>query len=207
MEDRDAGQGGPGPLAPEDGEARGGAGRGGAPNYHPWRRFFARTTDLFFYSFFIVVFLVAFFGAFFPSMVPGVMMTVRNPLFAGVIVYVFWIPVEALFISRRGATPGKWLFGIRVLSPRGVLLTYPEAMQRTFLVWIKGEGLGIPFVAVVTRIFAYRRLVRTGTTLWDSAVGSVVAHSEFSTLRTIICAIVITIVFAVSLVLSLMGNV
>jgi len=190
-----------GPLETDRGE------EGASPNYHPWRRFLARTTDLFFFSFFVVVLLASFFGTFFPSMVPGVVRTIRNPLLSGVIVYIFWIPLEALFISRRGATPGKLLFGIRVERGAGGLLSYAEAMQRTFLVWIKGEGLGIPFVTIVTRLLAYRRLVRTGTTLWDADAGTVVRHSEFSTLRTIICAIIITMVFAVSALFSIMGNV
>ncbi len=175
--------------------------------YHPWRRFFARTIDLFIVS---IVFIVtfAFLGAiFFPTAVEGLLRTLGNPLISGVVVYLFWVPIEAFFISRRGATPGKALFGIRVLDKAGQRLSYPDALQRTFLVWIKGDGLGIPIVALVTRIFAYKRLMRTGTTLWDTSMGTVVTHSEFGPVRTVICAIAISLAIGVSALFSLMGNV
>jgi hypothetical protein len=41
-----------------------------------------------------------------------------------------WIPIEALFISRYGTTPGKSLFGIRVHTEIGGNLTFIEALKR-----------------------------------------------------------------------------
>jgi len=176
-------------------------------NYHPWRRFYARTIDLFFCSFIVVALIGFIFSLFAPQMVPGILETLKNPLLSGVIVYVFWVPLEAFFLSRVGATPGKQLFGIQVLDQSGQKLSYSDAMQRTFLLWIKGEGLGIPIVAIVTRLFAYKRLKNTGTTLWDTAMGTVVTHKEFTMVRTIACVIVLGTVAIITAVLSLAGNV
>jgi uncharacterized RDD family membrane protein YckC len=177
------------------------------PNYHPWRRFYARTIDLFFISFVVVALVGSAFSIFLPHMVNAIMRTFKNPFLSGVIVYIFWVPVEAFFLSRVGATPGKSLFGIQVLDKSGHRLSYADAMQRTFLLWIKGEGLGFPLVAIVTRLFAYKRLKNTGTTLWDSAMGTVVTHKEFTALRTIACVIVVGTVAFVTLVLTLAGNI
>jgi hypothetical protein len=49
------------------------------------------------------------------------------------------------------------------------LLSFSEALNRSFLVFVQGVGLGIPFVALFTQLFAYRRLTKTGTTLWDTS--------------------------------------
>jgi len=176
-------------------------------NYHPWRRFYARTIDLFFCSFIVVALIGFVFSMFAPQMVPGIIETLKNPLLSGVIVYVFWIPLEAFFLSRVGSTPGKRLFGIRVLSSSGDTLSFNDALQRTFLLWIKGEGLGLPIVAIVTRLFAYKRLKNTGTTLWDSSIGSVVTHREFTMVRIIACVLVVGAVAVVTAVLTLAGSV
>ncbi|MFQ5480289.1 MAG: RDD family protein [Thermodesulfobacteriota bacterium] len=174
--------------------------------YHPWRRFFARTIDLFFISIIFIVTFLTIGSLLFPRTVSVLIEALGNPLISGVVVYVLWVPVEAFFIYRRGATPGKWLFGISVLDASGQTLTYPDALQRTFLVWIKGDGLGIPIVALITRIFAYKRLMRTGTTLWDTAMGSVVTHSEFSMLRKIACTAAVALAIGASAILSVLGN-
>ncbi len=179
---------------------------GGVVNYHPWRRYFARTIDLFFISLvFVVVFL--FIGSiFFPQSAVNILETLGNPLISGVIVYLFWVPIEAFFLSSRGATPGKWIFGIRVLTGTGQHLTYSEALQRAFLVWIRGDGVGIPLIAIFTRLFAYKRLKRSGSTSWDNAIGSVVNHAEFGPVRTVACVIAVSVAMGVSTIVSLMGN-
>ncbi len=174
--------------------------------YHPWRRFFARTIDLFFISLIFIVTFLSLGAVFFPRTVNVIIQALGNPLISGVVVYLLWVPVEAFFIYRRGATPGKWLFGIRVLRASGETLSYPDALQRTFLVWIKGDGLGIPIVALVTRIFAYKRLMKTGTTLWDADIGSVVTHSEFGTVRTIACWFAVSLAIGASVIMSFMGR-
>ncbi len=176
-------------------------------NYHPWRRFYARSIDLFLASFMVAGFCLSALGLFAPSLVAGAVDTFKNPLISGVIVYVFWVPLEALFLSRVGATPGKRLFGIQVLTKSGDTLSFPDALQRTFLVWIKGDGLAIPIIAIVTRIYAYKRLKRTGATLWDEAMGSVVTHREFTLSRTIACVLVLVAIAVITLFLSFAGKI
>lgn len=70
----------------------------------------------------------------------------ENSVTAFVALYLLWLPLEAGFLTATGTTPGKWVFGIRVVKSQGQKLAYPEALKRAFLVWVQGEGLGIPVV-------------------------------------------------------------
>lgn len=161
---------------------------------HPWRRFFARLVDVTTFSVFVyhpVVFCIFYF---FPEVTAGLAIIVDNPTFAPlmllvepILVYLLWSPFEATLLAFTGTTPAKWLFGIRVLHSSGVRLSLDSAFQRTLGVFCLGEGLGIPLVALFTRIFAYRRLTKTGTTLWDSAVESIVTHRQWGFFRAFFC--------------------
>jgi uncharacterized RDD family membrane protein YckC len=121
------------------------------------------------------------------------------PIIGGFLLYLvlnlvltlIWIPAEAAFLSRFGATPTKWLFGIRVVHSSGQFLSYSQALKRSFLVWIQGMGLGIPFVALFTQLFAYRRLTTTGMTLWDTSTSAVVTHKQWGVLRAVMCTAVV----------------
>jgi len=99
------------------------------------------------------------------------------------------IPIEALFISSMGTTPGKMFLGLRVLASDGKRLTYSAALKRTFLVWIRGCGFGIPIVNLFTWSLAYSRLKKTGTTYWDQSIGSVVHQSKLGVFRVTIIVI------------------
>ena len=146
--------------------------------YHPWRRFFARTLD------FIIactlsllvsfLFVLLFSQVFFDSSIIEIMF-----LFLSILM---WLVIDAAFIATTGTTPAKWMFGISIFSATGDKLSYPNALKRSWLVFMLGLGLGT--VAIIfTPLFAYRRLVKTGTTLWDTSAGSSVTHKKWSIIR------------------------
>lgn len=167
--------------------------------HHPWRRLFARTVDTCTVGLLLFFLLILAFSATMPEQAAALTKGIENPIIAGVVLYLIWVPAEALLLSLFGTTPAKWLFGIRVAHPRGELLSFSEALNRSLLVFIQGVGFGIPFVALFTQLFAYRRLTKTGTTLWDTSVSSVVLHKKWGVLRGLVCT---TAVFGV---LSLIG--
>lgn len=174
--------------------------------HHPWRRFFARTVDLM--SIGILIFLLFSFsiGYLFPQNIDGFLKFIENPIGAAIVLYVLWLPFEALFLFLVGTTPAKWVFGIRVTTPTGENLSYGQALQRVFLVFVQGEGFGIPLVTLFTRLFAYRRLTKTGTTLWDTSVGSVVTHKKWGVIRAIASVFVTLVVLVIMRILNQMGN-
>ena len=105
-----------------------------------------------------------------------------------------------------GTTPAKWLFGIRVAQPSGNLLSFPDALNRSFLVFVQGVGLGIPLVALFTQLFAYRRLTTTGTTLWDTSANAVVLHKKWGVFRALLCTAAVFIVLVLMSALNAAGK-
>ncbi len=167
--------------------------------HHPWRRLFARTVDICTSGLVLFLLLIFAFSAAMPEQAAGFAKAIENPIIASVVLYLIWLPAEAFLLSVFGTTPAKWLFGIRVEHPGGNLLSLAEALNRSFLVFVQGVGFGIPFVALFTQLFAYRRLTRTGTTLWDASTSAVVLHKKWGVFRGLACT---AAVFAVLILIS-----
>jgi len=174
--------------------------------HHPWRRLFARTVHTCTAGFALFLLLIFAFGAMMPEQAAGFAKAIENPIFAGVVLYLIWLPAEALFLSMFGTTPAKWLFGIRVAQPSGDLLSFSGALNRSFLVFVQGVGLGIPLVALFTQMFAYRRLTTTGTTLWDTSANSVVLHKKWGVFRAIVCTAAVFVVLVLMSALNAVGQ-
>ena len=167
--------------------------------HHPWRRLFARTVDICTAGLVLFMLLIFAFSATMPEQAAGFAKAIENPIIASVVLYLIWLPAEALLLSLFGTTPAKWLFGIRVAHPGGNLLSFAAALNRSFLVFVQGVGFGIPFVALFTQLFAYRRLTKTGTTLWDTSTTAVVLHKKWGVFRALACT---AAVFAVLILMS-----
>ena len=167
--------------------------------HHPWRRLFARTVDICTAGLVLFMLLIFAFSATMPEQAAGFAKAIENPIIASVVLYLIWLPAEALLLSLFGTTPAKWLFGIRVAHLGGNLLSFAAALNRSFLVFVQGVGFGIPFVALFTQLFAYRRLTKTGTTLWDTSTTAVVLHKKWGVFRALACT---ATVFAVLILMS-----
>ena len=163
--------------------------------HHPWRRLFARTVDVMTIGFLIFLLFSFSIGYLLPQNIDGFIKFTENPIGAVIVLYLLWLPSEALFLSLTGTTPAKWIFGIRVTRKTGENLSYTNALKRAFLVFAQGEGFGIPFVTLFTKLFAYRRLTKTGTTLWDASINSVVTHKKWGVLRAM-SSVFVTLVTA-----------
>ena len=161
------------------------AGRNEAIAGRPWVRFWARMLDsstimlligaamLYFVP--LGKYIIAYFGS----------------TFFSVIKFLFWTFIEALFISRLGWTPGKWLLNIRVLKSDGSKLSYLQALNRTLLVMLLGGGLFIPVITLITNIISYSALKRNGITKWDEKLDVTVTHGKIEPYRIIMAAVII----------------
>ena len=145
----------------------------------PWVRFFARMIDSTIFVFIVVIVLI--FTA--PSLTSSLGL---NDYSFGFICCFLWIFVESFFLSQWGSTPGKWIYATSVKKRNGNNLKYSDALKRSFAVWIKGIGLGIPIVAFFTQINAYNTLEREKITSWDKEGNSVVFHSKIGWWRIIL---------------------
>ena len=174
--------------------------------HHPWRRLFARTVDICTAGLVLFMLLIFAFSATMPEQAAGFAKAIENPIIASVVLYLIWLPAEALLLSLFGTTPAKWLFGIRVAHPGGNLLSFAAALNRSFLVFVQGVGFGIPFVALFTQLFAYRRLTKTGTTLWDTSTTAVVIHKKWGMFRALACTAAVFFVLIVMSALNAAGK-
>lgn len=128
------------------------------PAIHPWRRLFARVTD-YTLSALLLVFVL--------RKSEETVRLLSNPLLLAVPNSFFWIFIEAMFMSIFGETPGKTLFGLRLVSEANP----PRDLGRAFAVWWRGVACGLPFFGWITAGYAYYKLSQSGRTSWDRDYG------------------------------------
>ncbi|MBN8819227.1 MAG: RDD family protein [Sphingomonas sp.] len=83
-----------------------------------------------------------------------------------------WIcatPMIATVISWKGTTPGKWLFGLRVVGDGPI--RFGAAFRRECLLLFWGIGLALPLLNLVMAIRSFSEVEPTGVARWDEATG------------------------------------
>lgn len=107
-----------------------------------WQRFFARYLDVTLYHAFWVTLLPLFGYNLFRNRNGGAMLVQVLSLLT-----MFFL--EPLLLHIFAATPGKWLFGLRVTDGDGGKLTYEAALNRTAFVFWYGIRLDLPVLRLV----------------------------------------------------------
>ncbi len=146
----------------------------------PWVRYWARFFDLFLFSF-IVGFALA-------IIAPTILET--SEVFLTFLIMQCWVFQESILLSTWGTTPGKWLFRIKVRDGSGKKLNLSSALGRSFSVWLKGFGLGIPLISFITLLTARSRLKKVGITTWDEQGGFVVTHYKIGAIRATVAVLI-----------------
>lgn len=156
--------------------------------HHPWRRYFARMLD---YG--LVLAVIEFVVVVVLGVRPyntGLQMLLKYGS------YLLAVPCLALFISKWGTTPGKWVMGIRLESYDGGKLDFATAFDREkSLLWY-GFGLFIPFYDIWRQYRSYKTDTEGKKNEWN-------CDTEISFLDwSVIKKIGVGIVVAVTLLLS-----
>ena len=107
-----------------------------------WQRFFARYLDVTLYHAFWVTLLPLLGYNLFRNRNGGAMLVQVLSLLT-----MFFL--EPLLLHIFAATPGKWLFGLRVTDGDGGKLTYEAALNRTAFVFWYGIRLNLPVLRLV----------------------------------------------------------
>ena len=107
-----------------------------------WQRFFARSLDVTLYHAFWVTLLPLLGYNLFRNRNGGAMLVQVLSLLT-----MFFL--EPLLLHIFAATPGKWLFGLRVTDGDGGKLTYEAALNRTAFVFWYGIWLDLPVLRLV----------------------------------------------------------
>lgn len=161
---------------------------------HPWHRWLARLLDVACFGGLMGLVM----GAFAPDVLAG-----ANDIALNLMLLALWVPVETMLISAYSTTPGKALLRIRVTDADGRSLGAGTALERSFQVWMRGMGFGIPLVSLVTMVRAYNRLEKQGSTSWDHDLGVRVTQRPVGAGRWMFIAVLVAAVFW----LALMGAV
>lgn len=151
---------------------------------HPWIRYWARLFDVYVAGFASGI-VIGFVN-------PEAFDTRFNAQLFGMVIVLAWIPIEAFLLSALGATPGKFLFKIRVASSSGERLDFQTALTRSFRVWWRGLGAGLPIITLITQVQAYNNLTRNGETTWDRDDDLVVVHGRVGILRVLMVIMIFT---------------
>jgi len=152
--------------------------------YHPWRRWLARLIDL--AGLAVLISFILGVASEYPPLAPTYELWMATPDFAwGVIVALINIPIEAMLISQFGTTPAKWLFGISVLLEDGRKPPISVAFRRALDVFARGCGCYIVGLGGIMALVGYYRLLKRGTTYWDTTQGTVVFHKKWSYKRAL----------------------
>jgi len=147
------------------------------PQIRPWIRYWARTFDFIFFSILVGVVI----GAVSPDLIEQI-----PEMLLGVLILVAYNFVEPALLTSFGTTPFKALFRVRVRNSDGSKPTYLQALRRTLSVWVFGQGLGLPFIALITSITSYSRLTNQHITRWDQAGDFTVSHQTVTWWRWLI---------------------
>lgn len=151
----------------------------------PWVRYWARMLDFFLFSFLAGIVL---------AFVYAPALDIPDALF-GIVLLFAYVFVEPAMLAGWGTTPGKALLKVRLRNSDGNKLSYAQALSRAFKVCFRGEGLGIPIVALFTQIHAYNRLTKQGVTSWDEDEGFKVSHQTIGAWRTIVGVVIMVGMF------------
>ena len=143
----------------------------------PWVRYWARTIDLMLFSVLVGVLLALVYPAALEI----------NALALAVTIVFLYVFIEPFMLSSWGTTPGKALLNIRLRRIDGTRLNYIDALSRSFNVWIRGCGLGLPIVGILTHITGYTKLSKYGITSWDKDGAFRIDHKILGPGRVIAC--------------------
>ena len=89
-------------------------------------------------------------------------------IFSGMVILFLWIFVESSLLSLFGTTPGKSLFKTRLRLTTNDSIPFSIALARSFKVWWRGLGAGIPVVSLITLSHADNDLTHNSITSWGS---------------------------------------
>lgn len=151
------------------------------PQVRPWIRYWARSFDIAILSIVISTAL---------EFIYPKALEMEDALF-GIVMAAVSIPVEAAIFAAFGTTPFKALLNVRVRNRDGTRLGFSRALSRTFQIWIRGEGLGVPLISWIANYTAYKRLGETGVTSWDTDGGFTVSHRSIEVWKIALVILII----------------
>ena len=123
--------------------------------HHPWRRLFARTVDICTAGFLLFLILIFAFSATMPEQAAGFAKAIENPIVASVVLYLIWLPAEAVLLSLFGTTPAKLGTADRKSAPFLIAVAVGSCQQKAVDLCLSPRGvmwyIQRPLLVLITR--------------------------------------------------------
>jgi uncharacterized RDD family membrane protein YckC len=165
----------------------------------PWSRFWARFLDINIWGIPAAIFLY--------MLIPQEVWNVLQLESAGYLFYLaltpFIIIFDAICISIFRQSPGKAILGIRLTKQDGAGLTFFDVVKRDFSLFLRGFGLGIPVLVLITLIWSFVRVKGGHQTSWDRKCRTAVIREGACFERTAIIAFLFFAFFAFMLFMKI----
>lgn len=175
----------------------------------PWRRFAARLFDINLVGA-LVIFSASEFvaGVFGPAAHAAIFGSeiMTNQFLATIVSIAICVVPIAYITGALGTTPGKFLFGVRVVNPAGRPLGFKGALQREIEVWTEGLGLGVPIVNLVMMAKSHGQLLKAGYSSWDRPEVSVVEYRRLSVWLVVLIVAGMVLLISLLLVLQILSK-
>ncbi len=146
-----------------------------------WRRWTARMLDMVFWHSFSCGFCAMVGWPLKEWLLSEMFLVVAMPL---------WIPLEGLMLHYLGATPGKFLLGLRVTTSDNSRLPLATATIRALRCFFMGMGAFFPIVMPFCHAFSWWFARRQGMAIWDAPQKLQVSSQLFPWWRCAIMALV-----------------
>lgn len=191
----------------EGSRERGNADKSVIVNYHPWRRYFAKTIDYFLYSMVVNIIVMALIVYNLDESVQyAYLELIEIQALYAVLSNFYWFVAEVFVLGVSGTSPGRWLYNIHIRNNDGLRLGFSESVQRSASLYFKGLGLGLPVIILITSLLSYNKLTKDGITSWDAEQKLRVSHGKMSVLRYMGVAVVLLSIIAISAYFLIVGE-
>ena len=162
---------------------------GESTNVNPWARWAARMVDLMISNLLAAIVLVLLFAF---SEIESENM---NSLAEYLLIIPAGLVLDAICYHFFGQTIGKYLFAVRVRRQNGTCLSFGEYLKRNFWVFVKGLGLCIPIVNLITEVIQFNRLHDGKAASYDEGKDVRVVRVRHSGARTFFGVVVLIALF------------
>lgn len=145
----------------------------------PWRRYAARSLDLLVFGYAGLAIIGFVFYAVAPYTAEQFFSVFTAPggiILDFIITALVGCVLNGIIIGLSGSSLGKLLFGIIVVDQNGFKIGASQGIKRDLSVYLRGLGLGVPVVSLITLWMSYSTLRKTGSTSWDTEKSYTVWH-------------------------------
>jgi len=137
--------------------------------------------------------------------ISGSRFVLQSVLLLWIVAAVVWVLIETVLMLFWGASPGKWVLGIRIESMgggkgEGGKANFWRTLDRSFTVFSLGLGCLVPGISILCGAVAWQDLSQSGTTRWDRGKFRVTYDALGFARIVAAIAVMIVLLFCVALV-------